>query len=188
MSLRAIPGLTVLRPADANECAAAWSEAVKSKGPVAMALTRQKLEIIDPEKHKVSEGVQKGAYILSESNSEKPKVILIATGSEVQLAMESQTLLEAKGISTRVVSMPSWELFEKQPLDYRKKVLLSGVPKIAIEAGATLGWYKYIGEGGGVIGLDRFGASAPGKTALEKLGFNVDNVVETTFSVLGMRG
>ncbi len=184
MSLRAIPNLTVIRPADANETACAWVEAIKIKGPVALVLSRQKLPILDTKRYPVLEGVSKGAYVLSDSKSEVPDLILIATGAEIHLALKSQAVLKSKRISTRVVSMPSWELFEDQPSSYRSKVLPRDVPKLAIEAGVTLGWGKYIGEKGKVIGLDRFGASAPGKVALEKLGFNVENVVKQALGLV----
>jgi transketolase len=185
MSLRAIPDLTVIRPADANETTCAWVEALKMKGPVALLLSRQKLPILSITKYPVLEGVSKGAYVLSDSKSGNPDVILIATGAEVHLALESQAVLKSKGVASRVVSMPSWELFEDQAKDYRTKVLPRYMPKMAIEAGSTLGWYKYIGGNGVVIGLDRFGASAPGKVALEKLGFNVKNVVKQALDLFG---
>jgi transketolase len=185
MSLRAIPNLAVIRPADANETACAWVEAIKIKGPVALVLSRQKLPILDTQRYPVLYGVSKGAYVLSDSKSGDPDVILIATGAEIHLALDSQKALKSKGFTSRVVSMPSWELFENQPIDYRTKVLPGDVPKLAIEAGSTMGWYKYIGDNGGIIGLDRFGASAPGKVALEKLGFNVENVVKHALDLIG---
>lgn len=184
MSLRMIPYMTVIRPADANETVIAWKEAIKRKGPVSLVFTRQKLPILDLEKYPISEGVPKGAYILKNDPSGEPDVILIATGSEVHLALTSQEELKRKGVKTRVVSMPSWELFEEQPEDYKQKVLPSNVPKLAIEAGVTLGWKTYVGLDGAVIGLNRFGASAPGKTVYEKLGFNVNNVIEVALSLL----
>jgi len=186
MSLRAIPGLTVIRPADANETACAWVEAIKAEGPVCLILSRQKLPVLNPDRYPVAEGVQRGAYILSDSEKQRPDVILIATGSEVHLALESKAELKTRSVHARVVSMPSWELFEKQPTNYKNKVLSEGGPKLAIEAGATLGWYKYVGNRGAVIGIDRFGASAPGKVALEKLGFNTENVVKTALKLLEM--
>jgi transketolase len=187
MSLRTIPGLTIIRPADANETVVAWREAIKRNVPVALILSRQNLPIIDAKKYSLIEGVPKGAYILSQPPSGKPDIILIATGSEVHLALKSQEVLKSKGVSSRVVSMPSWELFEEQSPEYQNQVLPSEAPKLAIEAGATLGWYKYVGERGDIVGLDRFGASAPGKVALEKLGFNVDNVVEKALDLLRRR-
>ncbi len=175
-SLRAMPNMTVLRPADANETNVAWRIAVERHGPVCLVLTRQNLPILDPDKHPLRDGVARGAYILAEG--ERPDVILIATGSEVQLALAARDKLMEQKIAARVVSMPSWELFEEQSAEYREQVLPRNVPKLAIEAGATLGWYKYVGEQGAVIGVDRFGASAPGKIVMEKLGLNVANVVQ----------
>jgi transketolase len=177
MSLRAIPGMTVIRPADANETSAAWGIAIQHKGPVCLALTRQKLPILDSKANQMMVGTRRGAYIFAQDKSGKPDLILIGTGSEVHLAIEAMYKLLEKGVNARVVSMPSWELFEKQTKNYKETVLPNNVPKLAIEAGSTLGWCKYVGLNGGVIGIDRFGASAPGKVALEKLGFNVDNVV-----------
>ncbi|MEE8401550.1 MAG: transketolase [Candidatus Hydrothermarchaeaceae archaeon] len=178
MSLRVIPGLTLIRPADANETCAAWKIAVEHDGPVAIVLTRQKVPVLGPDSKSTKEGTSHGAYIISEGREKRPDVIIIATGSEVHLAIEARDRLKEKGILARVVSMPSWELFEKQPSDYKKQVMLKGVPKLAIEAGATLGWRRYVGERGAVIGLDRFGASAPGDVVLDKLGFNVENVIK----------
>jgi transketolase len=174
-SLRAMPGLTVFRPADANETAAAWRVAIGLTGPVALVLTRQALPVLDPKQYAVSAGVAKGAYVLL--NEPEPDLILVATGSEVQLALEAALVLAKSGTKARVVSMPSWELFEKQTAEYRDSVLPLNIPTLAIEAGATLCWYKWVGRTGDIIGLDRFGASAPGEVVMEKLGFNVDNVV-----------
>jgi len=184
MSLRIIPFMTVFRPADANETVEAWKEAIKRRGPIALLFTRQKLPILDLDKYPVKEGVSRGAYILSDDPSGKPDVILIGTGSEVHLALASQEELKRKGVKTRVVSMPSWELFEQQPDTYKEKVLPKDVPKLAIEAGTPLGWHKYVGAEGDVIGINRFGASAPEKTIYEKLGFSVDNVVKHTLALL----
>lgn len=184
MSLRVIPGLTVIRPADANETAMAWKIAVSHGGPVCLALSRQKLAVLDPILFPVLDGSLRGAYILSESKSEAPEIMLIATGSEVGLALKAQTELESRGVSARVVSMPSWEIFDEQTLEYKNSVLPQDVPRLAIEAGSTLGWWKYVGCGGGVIGLDRFGASAPGSVALEKLGFTVENVVNQAIKLV----
>ncbi|MFQ5987782.1 MAG: transketolase [Dehalococcoidia bacterium] len=184
MSLRAIPGMTLIRPADANETAAAWIIAVEHSGPVALTLTRQKLPILDLEHYPIAKGVPRGAYVLAEAESKNPDIIIIASGSEVHLALDAREELKTKGIQARVVSMPSWELFEKQSVGYRWDVLPQDVPKLAVEAGATLGWYKYVGGEGDVIGLDRFGTSAPGKVALEKLGFSVENVVKRSMKLL----
>ena len=177
MSLRTIPGLTVIRPADANETAMAWQMAIDRKGPTVLIFTRQKLPILDPAKYTIRDGVPRGAYILSEAESGKPDIILIATGSEVHLALASSKELKIEGIEARIVSMPSWELFEEQTVEYKLKVLPPELPKLAIEAGVSLGWGKYVGDKGDVIGLDRFGASAPGKVVYEQFGFTVKNVV-----------
>ena len=140
-----------------------------------MALTRQDLPVLDPAKYKIAEGVRKGAYALDDSGKD---IILIATGSEVQLIVKAAEELKNIGINASVVSMPSFRVFEEQDDAYKAKLFPEETPKLAVEAGATLGWYKYIGHNGAVIGLDRFGASAPGKIALDKLGFNVPNIVE----------
>jgi transketolase len=181
-SLRAMPNLTVFRPADSNETAAAWREAIKLRGPVALVLTRQALPVLDPKKYSVSTGVAKGAYVLL--NEPNPDLVLVATGSEVQLALQAAQALAKSGTKARVVSMPSWELFEKQPAEYRDLVLPLNIPTLAIEAGATLCWYKWVGRTGDILGLDHFGASAPGEIIMEKLGFNVDNVVHRAQQLL----
>lgn len=175
MALRAIPNFTVIRPADANETAQAWRVALQHKtGPVALALTRQKLPVFNA----APMAVEKGAYILRDAPGGTPDVILIATGSEVALAMDAAETLAADGIGTRVVSMPSWELFAAQPQSYRDRLLPPSITaRVAIEAGVTLGWERWVGERGRVIGLDRFGASAPYKTLFEHFGFTVENVV-----------
>jgi transketolase len=177
LGLRAIPGLTDLRPADANETAAAWRLAVERTGPSFFALSRQNLPVIDPATHDVYAGVSKGAYILEDAaNPSKPQVILIGAGSEVWTCVEAAKLLAAEGIAARVVSFPSWKIFGEQSAEYKASVLLAGVPKLAVEAGSTLGWWKYVGLDGDVIGLDRFGASAPGPRVLKELGFSAENV------------
>ncbi len=183
MSLRAIPGFTVFRPADGNETAAAWASALSLKGPRALVLTRQALPILDVDPEVVRKGVARGAYVVAEASKRKPDVVLVATGSEVHLALESRTVLESRGVATRVVSMPCWELFFAQTPRYRNSVLSRSARKVAIEAGATLGWREIVGDKGAIVGLDRFGASAPGPVAMEQLGFNVDNVVNTALSV-----
>jgi transketolase len=181
-SLRAMPNLTVFRPADANETGAAWREAIGIRGPVALVLTRQALPVLDPKKYPVSAGVAKGAYVLLDTPN--PDLVIAATGSEVQLALQAAEALAKSGTRARVVSMPSWELFEKQTAAYRESVLPVGVPTLAIEAGATLCWYKWVGRTGDIIGLDHFGASAPGEIVMDKLGFNVDNVVQRARQLL----
>jgi len=186
MSLRVIPNMTVFRPADANETAQVWRLAIEwNDGPVALALTRQKLPIIDPDKYPITEGVPKGAYVISDAPGDTPDIILIATGSEVSLALEAQDELAEQGIQARVVSMPCWELFDVQLPEYRRRVLLPHIPKLAIEAGVSQGWWRYVGGDGDVIGLDRFGASAPGEIVMEKLGFNVDNIVARAKVLVG---
>jgi transketolase len=175
MSLRLIPHLTDFRPADANETAAVWRLALERKGPSFMALSRQDLPVLDTTKYKVSDGVRKGAYVLESFGKD---IILIGTGSEVSLVLKAAEELKAAGIGATVVSMPSFRLFDEQDAAYKAALFPENTPKLAVEAGATMGWYKYIGHNGGVIGIDRFGASAPGPIALEKLGINVPNIVE----------
>jgi transketolase len=175
MSLRLIPHLTDFRPADANETAACWQLALERKSPSFMALSRQDLPVLDAAKYKVFDGTKKGAYALDNSGKD---IILIATGSEVSLIMKAAEELKAAGINATVVSMPSFKLFDEQDEAYKASLFPENTPKLAVEAGATMGWYKYIGHNGAVIGLDRFGASAPGPIALEKLGISVANVVE----------
>ena len=174
MALRAVPGLTDFRPADANETAAAWRLALERKGPSFFALSRQDLPVIDPTVHDAYAAVSKGAYVLEDALN--PQVVLIGTGSEVWPAMDAAKLLAAEGIRAQVVSFPSWKIFEEQTPEYKASVLPAGVPKLAVEAGATLGWWKYVGADGDVIGLDRFGASAPGAKVLAELGFGAENV------------
>lgn len=176
-SLRAIPQLTVIRPADANETAQAWAFALTSKFPVAFALSRQDLPHLEVPKG----SVKKGAYIASDSDG-TPDLVIIATGSEVSLSLEAKKLLEGGGTKIRVVSMPSTELFDAQDESYRESVLPKGVKRVAIEAGATLGWYKYVGLEGLVIGIDRFGESSD--DAYAKLGFNPESVAEKIKAIL----
>jgi transketolase len=185
MSLRAIPDLVILRPGDANETSAAWRVALSRKeGPVALILTRQKLPTLDYEKYPIFTGVPKGAYVISDVDNSKPDIILIATGSELQLILDAQNRLAADGIRARAVSMPSWELFEEQPIEYRRSVLLPSAPKLAVEAATPLGWHKYVGDHGDIIGIHRFGASAPGEDVLRKFGFTAQNVVERAKKLL----
>ncbi len=185
-SLRAIPGLVVVRPADARETVEAWRWAMEwQDGPVALALTRQSLPILDAPGDVIREGVRRGAYVLSDADGGVPDAILIATGSEVSLALKAAEALEKEGVSVRVVSMPSWELFAMQPEEYRRAVLPDEVKaRVAIEAAAPLGWERWVGDRGRVIGLDRYGASAPGKIVMKELGFDVENVVEAVREVL----
>lgn len=176
-SLRTTPNLTVIRPGDANETVQAWAIAMTNMtGPVALILTRQKLPSLDQQKYPPATNVAKGAYTLIEGG-DKPDLILIATGSELQLAVGASEVLSKEGLQVRVVSMPSWELFEKQDEAYRNKVLPPAIKqRLAIEAGVTLGWYKWVTSEGDVIGLDRFGLSAPGEEVMEYFGFTIENV------------
>lgn len=188
LGLRAIPHLTDLRPADANETAAAWRIALERKSPSWMALTRQDLPIIDTTKVDTYAGVSKGAYILMQAdkpNPEQPDVVLIGSGSEVWQAVEAAKLLFVDGIAARVVSFPSWKLFEEQSPAYQESILPKHVPTVVIEAGSTVGWWKYVGSEGAVIGLDRFGASAPGPKVQAELGMTAVAVVEAAKKLLG---
>ena len=175
-SLRAMPGLTDFRPADANETAAAWQVAIERRRPAFFALSRQDLPVLDPARVDILNGVRHGAYVL-EQGSSTPDVILLSSGSEVSLVQKAAVELKAQGIVARVVSMPSMRIFEEQPEEYKSRVFPDRLPVLAVEAGSPMCWWKYAGRHGDVIGLDRFGASAPGPIAMEKLGFSVANVV-----------
>ncbi len=177
MSLRSMPNMTLIRPADANETAIAWRLAIERQGPVALALTRQSLPVLDPEHYPIHEGCMKGGYVLADADGEI-RLVIIATGSEVALALEAREALQQEGIGTRVVSMPSMEIFEEQTSDYITEVLPPDAPRLAIEAGSSLGWERWTGSRANVIGLERFGASAPGDEVMRQLGFTVENVVE----------
>ncbi len=188
-SMRAIPNMTVLRPADANETAAAWRVAIRRSRPTALILTRQKVPVLDvgegASPHPMIEGVPKGAYVLSDCTG-VPDVILIATGSEVHLALEAKARLQEEGIRARIVSMPSWELFAEQPQAYRDTVLPPECgARLALEAGSPVGWHRWVGYNGDVIAVDRFGASAPGGTVYEEYGFSVDHVLSRARILLG---
>lgn len=182
-SLRAIPGLVLIRPADANETREAWKVALQESGPVALALTRQKVPVLDTER---TGSLCRGGYVLVQADEDQdPDIILLATGSEVQLAVGAAESLAASGVRARVVSLPSWELFDRQSQEYRDSVLPSSVRcRLAIEAGVTLGWRRYVGDGGDVIGIDRFGASAPGSVNMEKFGFTIENVAARARTLL----
>ena len=182
MALRAIPHMTDFRPADANETAACWKLALERKAPSFMALSRQDLPVLDAAKYKTMEGCAKGAYVLEAYGKE---VVIVATGSEVTTALKAAEELKAAGIGATVVSMPSFKLFEEQSNEYKMSIFPHGVPKISVEAGVTMGWWKYIGRDGVAIGVDRFGASAPGAIALDKLGINVAHVVEAAKGLVG---
>jgi len=185
-SLRATPNVNVIRPADANETAIAWKSAIQnSQGPSLLVLTRQNLPTIDRSIYASVSGAEKGAYILKKEEGDLPDLILMATGSEVQLVLDAAEKLEAEGESVRVVSMPCWELFEEQSKSYRDEVLPPQVIKrISVEAGATLGWHKWVGTEGIVMGIDRFGESAPYEEVYDHLGLTVDKVIENAKSLL----
>ena len=190
MALRAIPNLTVIRPADANEAAVAWQAALENEdGPTALSLTRQSVPTLDRSELSLAEGLLKGAYVLADlgvGDGETPDLILMGTGSEVQHALEAaRTLHEEDGQAVRVVSMPSWELFEAQPEHYRQEVLPPEcTARVSVEAGVTQGWSRYVGVEGAAIGIDRFGASAPGATTMERFGFTAERVAEAARELL----
>jgi transketolase len=185
MSLRLIPGLTVFRPADANETAVGWQVALANKnGPTALALTRQGVPTLDRSQYAPAEGAARGGYVLSEAAG--AKVILMASGSEVHIALEAQRLLAEQGLSARVVSMPSWELFDAQSQEYRASVLPPGITaRVSIEAGVTMGWERYVGLKGKMIGLNHFGASAPYQELYRHFGLTAGAVVEAAREVAG---
>ncbi|HEX5240008.1 MAG TPA: transketolase C-terminal domain-containing protein, partial [Candidatus Limnocylindrales bacterium] len=202
-SLRAMPNLWFMRPGDANETAAAWALALQRQGgPVALSLTRQKLPVLEGTAERAMDGVAKGGYVLREAGGGKagggkagggaaPDLILIATGSELQLAMAAATTLEGEGIGTRVVSLPCWEAFERQPREYRHEVLPPSVKKrLSIEAGASIGWERWVGDEGAIVSIDQFGASAPAGTIFEHLGFTADRVTDLARRVVreGLHG
>jgi len=182
-SLRAMPHLAVIRPGDANETSEAWRAAIEHRGPVGLVLSRQNLPVL--ERIGQNGDVSRGGYVLAEASGGPPRMILMATGSELHLAAEGRKRLEAEGVPTRVVSMPCWEFFDKQPREYREAVLPPSVrARLSIEAGATMGWQKYVGDAGGCIGVDRFGASAPGEVVMREYGFTVEHVVEFAHGLL----
>ncbi|MCQ5455347.1 transketolase [Bacillus paralicheniformis] len=185
-SLRALPNLSVIRPADGNETAAAWKLALQSKSqPTALVLTRQNLPTIDQSLEAAYEGVEKGGYVVSKSQNEKPQAILLASGSEVGLALDAQSELKKEGIDVSVVSVPSWDRFDKQPAEYKNAVLPTDVTKrLAIEMGSPLGWERYTGTDGDILGIDHFGASAPGETIMKEYGFTPANVVDRVKKLL----
>jgi transketolase len=185
-ALRAIPNLWVMRPADGNETAQAYRLAMKrTDGPVAMILTRQKAPTLDRDKQAPATGVAKGAYVLSDAVGGPPQVILIATGSEVTIALAAQEKLMASGIRARVVSMPCWELFLEQTAEYRDSVIPRDVPaRISIEAGVSLGWHRWVGDHGVTIAIDRFGASGPGSVLIKQFGFTPDNIVRAAVGLV----
>ena len=183
--LRAIPGLTVIRPADATETAAAWRVAIKATdGPVALILSRQNLPVLDRSYYPSATALAKGGYILSDSKGQ-PDAILIGSGSEVSICLEAQRVLAKQGVAVRVVSMPSWELFERTSQSYKDAVLpLKVTARVAVEAGISMGWERYVGSRGAVVGIDRFGASAPGETVMDKYGMKAAAIVSKTKELL----
>ncbi len=186
MALRAMPGLVVLRPADANETAFAWKIALERiDGPTALLLSRQGLPVLEATRVNGAVGVARGAYVLSQDGEGAPAVVLIATGGEISLAVSAAAELANRGLRARVVSMPSWELFAAQPEDYRRQVLPPSIPRLAVEAGVSLGWRDIVGDNGAVIGIDRFGASAPGAEVAGRLGLTVEAVVEKAVELMG---
>ena len=186
-ALRAIPNLSLIRPCDANETVTAWRVAIEHRGgPVALCLTRQALPTIDRTKYGAAEGLAKGAYVLADAQRKAPELILIASGSEVAPALEAYEKLAGEGVAARLVSMPSWDLFEKQPQSYRDEIFPPSVTaRLAIEAAAPFGWERYVGTKGDVIGMERFGASAPYKVLAEKFGFTAANIVQRAHKLLG---
>jgi transketolase len=185
-SLRAIHNLVIIRPCDANETAAAWQVALERRnGPTGIILTRQSLPVLEKELTGGPDGLARGGYVLREASGGEPDVILLASGSEVHVALEAQELLEEKGVKTRVVSMASWELFDDQPRQYREKVLPPAIlSRLAIEASSPMGWERYVGLDGAVVGLQRYGASAPFKTLMAKFGFTPQAVAERALELL----
>ncbi|MEE8278693.1 MAG: transketolase C-terminal domain-containing protein, partial [Thermoanaerobaculia bacterium] len=186
LALRAIPGLTVIRPADACETVEAWRVALRNrKGPTALALTRQKLPILRETAERAREGVGRGAYVLADPPGGEPRVILIASGSEVALALEARERLAEQDVPARVVSMPSWELFDAQDRAYRDAVLPPAIKRrLAIEAATPLAWARYVGDEGDALGVERYGASAPYQALAEPYGFTVDEVVRRVQALL----
>jgi transketolase len=185
--LRAVPGLTVIRPGDANETAVAWRVALEAVDrPVALVLTRQNVPTLDRSQCAAADGVRRGAYVLADAPNGRPDVILIATGSEVDLVMAARQALQGRNVMARVVSMPSWDLFDAQPRSYRDEVLLPAIhARLAVEAGASQGWHRYVGDRGDVLGVDRYGASAPGEVVMREYGFTADNVCKRAMALLG---
>ena len=183
-AIRAMPGLRVVRPADANETAQAWRIAVDGDGPTALILSRQELPVLADTARLAPEGVAHGAYVLRDPDGGPPRIILIGTGSEVQLCLDAADLLASDGIAARVVSFPSWDLFAGQADGYRRGVFPEGVPRLAAEAASSFGWERYADA---TVTIDRFGASAPGDVAMRELGFTADNVVAHAHALLGSR-
>jgi transketolase len=187
-SMRAIPGVTTIRPGDANEAAEAWKAALENEhGPTCLALTRQALPTIDRTKFAAASGLHKGAYVLADAERGAPQVILIASGSEVSLCLAAWERLKSESIAARVVSMPSWELFERQSAAYKKSVFPPEISaRVAVEMASSFGWRQYVGESGACVCMTTFGASAPLADLLKKFGFTVDNVVKVAKEQLAL--
>jgi transketolase len=184
-ALRAIPGLNVIRPADANEAAEAWRVAIAAKLPSCIILSRQKLPTIDRARYAPAAGLARGAYVLADSIGGDPQLLLLASGSEVSLALEAHERLAAEGVRSRVVSMPCWGLFEQQPRSYRESVLPPSVSvRVAVEQASSLGWDRYVGPSGQTLAMSSFGASAPFAKLQQKYGFTVANLLKVARSVL----
>jgi transketolase len=185
-ALRAVPNLVVIRPADATETVEAWRMAILSRsGPVALVLTRQKVPVIDRTKYAPANGVRLGGYVLADARDGKPTIVLLASGSEVDLTLGAYERLAAEGIAARVVSVPSMELFARQPQEYRDAVLPPAVPaRLAVEAAAPQPWYRWVGDHGMVMGIERFGASAPYQRIYQEFGLTVENVVRRAKELL----
>jgi transketolase len=186
-SLRAMPNLVVIRPADAAETVVAWRVALgRRHGPTALVLTRQKVPVLDRTRLGAAEGLGRGAYVLADAPGDEPELILIGTGSEVALVVEAQAALAREGVRARAVSMPSWELFAAQPAEYRDAVLPRRVRRrLAVEAAVSFGWERWVGDAGVVLGIDRFGASAPGEVNLREFGFTTASVISRARALLG---
>jgi transketolase len=186
-SLRAMPGLVTLRPSDANETVLSWQLALERRdGPTALVLTRQNLPVMDRAVLGAAEGLLKGGYVLKDPAGAAPEVILIATGSEVEIALAAADTLSSEGVAVRVVALPSWELFQHQDEDYRESVLPRAVTaRVSLEAASTLGWDRYVGSAGLAIGIDHFGASAPAKVLYKEFGITAENMVAAAHKVLG---
>lgn len=186
-ALRAVPGLTVIRPSDANETASAWAYALQQEdGPVALVLSRQNLPVLDETRGNI-DNLSKGAYVLAETN-ENPDALLLATGSEVSLALNAKAELEKDGVSVRVVAFPSWELFKRQSKEYQEAVLPSSITKrVAIELGISMGWERFVGQEGQILSIETFGASGTGAAVMELFGFTTENVVTTTKNLLNSK-
>jgi transketolase len=185
-ALRAIPNLTVIRPADANETAMAWMEAMEHEdGPVALSLTRQSLPTLDREEYGPADGLRKGAYVLADLGDSDPDLILMASGSEVELILSAGEKIAEEGIAVRIVSFPSWELFSSQDEAYRESVFPEGIKaRIAIEAGSPMGWERWTGSDGRIIGIDHYGASAPYQEIYQRFGLTTENIIDTVHDVL----